>query len=59
MSTSVKPSIEHVPTQLKYWEDKMYDAEFEDRWRAYHEARSLYLKYKELNDRVIEYEPNF
>ncbi len=54
-----KQYINHVPTQLKYWADKMYDAEFEGRWRAYHEAKSMYHMYKKLNDEGVEYEPNF
>ena len=54
-----KPSIDHVPTQLKYWADRMYDAEFECRWRAYHEAKAVYLQYKRLHDEGVEYEPNF
>lgn len=54
-----KQYISHVPTQLKYWADKMYDAEFEGRWRAYHEAKSMYHMYKKLNDEGVEYEPNF
>ena len=41
MSTSVKQSIDHVPTQLKYWAVKMYEIvetannmniEYEDSW---------------------------
>ena len=54
-----KQYIDHVPTQLKYWPDKMYDAEFEGRWRAYHEAKAVYLQYKRLHDKGVEYEPNF
>ena len=34
--------IVHVPTRMKHWEDEMYNAEFEDRWRAYHEFKKLY-----------------
>ena len=59
MSTSVKQSIDHVPTQLKYWADKMYDAEFEGRWRQYHEAKAIYLHFKKLSEEGVEYEPNF
>ncbi len=54
-----KQYINHVPTQLKYWADQMYDAEFEERWRAYHEAKGMYEHYKALNDEGIEHEPNF
>ena len=54
-----KQYIDHVPTQLKYWANKMYDAEFEGRWRAYHEAKAVYLQYKRLHDKGVEYEPNF
>ena len=51
--------IIHVPTRMKHWEDEMYNAEFEDRWRAYHEFKKLYEYYKELHERGHEYEPNF
>ena len=51
--------IIHVPTRMKHWEDEMYIAEFEDRWRAYHEYKKLYEYYKELHERGHEYEPNF
>ena len=54
-----KQYIDHVPTQLKYWSDKMYDAECEGRWRAYHEAKAIYLQYKRLHDKGVEYEQNF
>ena len=54
-----KPSIDHVPTQLKYQADKMYDAEFEGRWRQYHEAKAIYLRFKKLSEEGVEYEPNF
>jgi hypothetical protein len=54
-----KQYINHVPTQLKYWADQMYDAEFEERWRAHHEAKGMYEHYKALNDEGIEHEPNF
>ncbi len=50
---------EHVPTKMKYWEDQMYEAEFEDRWRAYHEFKKLYEYYKALHERGHEYEPKF
>ena len=51
--------LKHVPTEMKKWADKMYDAEFEERWRAYHEAQGMYNYYKALNDEGIEHEPNF
>ena len=51
--------IIHVPTRMKHWEDEMYNAEFEDWWRAYHEYKKLYEYYKELHDRGHEFEPNF
>tara|TARA_B100000900_G_scaffold414782_1_gene442491 strand:- start:1323 stop:1436 length:114 start_codon:yes stop_codon:yes gene_type:complete len=37
----------------------MYDAEFEGRWRQYHEAKAVYLQFKKLNDEGVEYEPDF
>ena len=51
--------IEHVPTKMKHWEDEMYNAEFEGRWRAYNEFKKLYEYYKELHERGHEYEPTF
>ena len=51
--------IDHVPTKMKHWEDEMYNAEFEGRWRAYHEFKKLYEYYKELHARGHEYEPKF
>ena len=54
-----RPSIDHVPTQLKYWADKMNDAEFEGRGRQYHEAKAIYLHFKKLSEEGVEYEPNF
>jgi uncharacterized beta-barrel protein YwiB (DUF1934 family) len=54
-----KKLLLHVPTEMKKWADKMYDAEFEGKMRSYHEYRNLYLHYKELNDRGVEYEPTF
>tara|TARA_R100001463_G_scaffold56750_3_gene108864 strand:+ start:278 stop:454 length:177 start_codon:yes stop_codon:yes gene_type:complete len=52
-------NIIHVPTEMKHWEDVMYDAEFDDKWRVYHEAKGLYLHYKELHEKGIEHEPTF
>ena len=52
-------NILHVPTEMKRWADQMYDAEFEDEIGRYHECKTMYLHYKELNDRGIEYEPTF
>tara|TARA_Y100000004_G_scaffold51118_1_gene56498 strand:+ start:95 stop:268 length:174 start_codon:yes stop_codon:yes gene_type:complete len=52
-------NILHVPTEMKKWADRMYDAEFEDEIGRYHECKTMYLHYKELNDRGIEYEPTF
>ena len=49
----------HVPTEMKKWEDKMYDAEFEGRMRSYHQCKSVYLHYKKLHDAGVEYEPTF
>ncbi len=54
-----KQYIDHVPTQLKYWADKMYEAEFEGRWRQYHESKAIYLRFKKLSEEGVEYEPNF
>ena len=51
---------------MKKWEDKMYDAEFEGEMHNSHEHRALhlhykniYLHYKSLHDKGIEYEPTF
>ena len=52
-------NVLHVPTEMKKWEDKMYEAEFDGKMRSYHEYRSLYLHYKKLNDKGVEYEPTF
>ena len=56
----------HVPTEMKKWEDRMYDAEFEGEMHNSHEHKALhlhykniYLHYKSLHDRGIEYEPTF
>ena len=54
-----KQYIDHVPTQLKHWADKMYEAEFEGRWRQYHESKAIYLRFKKLSEEGVEYEPNF
>ena len=54
-----KQYIDHVPTLLKYWADKMYEAEFEGRWRQYHESKAIYLRFKKLSEEGVEYEPNF
>jgi hypothetical protein len=51
--------LEHIPTEMKKWEDKMYDAEFEGEMGSYHKYRKIYLHYKLLHDRGIEYEPTF
>ena len=51
--------LEHIPTEMKKWEDKMYDAEFEGEIGNYHKYRKIYLHYKLLHDRGIEYEPTF
>ena len=59
ISKEEQDHLSHVPTQLKYWEDKMYDAEFEGRWRQYHEAKAIYLRFKKLSEEGVEYEPNF
>ena len=54
-----KSFLIHVPTEMKKWEDRMYDAEFEERMRSYHECKKMYLHYKSLHDRGIEHEPTF
>jgi len=59
LGDNMSERIEHVPTKMKYWEDQMYEAEFEDRWRAYHEFKKLYEYYKALHERGHEYEPKF
>ena len=52
-------NVLHVPTEMKKWEDKMYEAEFEGKMRSYHKYKSLYLHYKKLHDKGIEYEQTF
>lgn len=59
-------NILYVPTEMKKWADKMYDAEFEGEMHNSHEYKALhlhykniYLHYKSLHDRGIEYEPTF
>ena len=51
--------IVHVPTKLKYWEDEMVEADFLGKEERYHHATHMYLMYKNLNDKGIEYEPKF
>jgi hypothetical protein len=57
--TLMDRNVLHVPTEMKKWEDKMYEAEFEGKMRSYHEYKSLYLHYKKLHDNGVEYEPTF
>ena len=59
LSTSTDDRIQYVPAQLKYWADEMYGAEFDGKWRYYHEAKNLYERYKKLHEQGIEYEPTF
>tara|TARA_R100000963_G_C4625467_1_gene91824 strand:+ start:903 stop:1097 length:195 start_codon:yes stop_codon:yes gene_type:complete len=51
--------IIYVPAQLKYWADEMYSAEFDGKWRYYHEAKRLYKHYKKLSDEGVDYDPTF
>ena len=57
--TKIDNLIVHVPTKLKYWEDEMVEADFLGEEKRYHHATNMYLKFKELNDIGVEYEPKF
>ena len=54
-----KLHLTHVPTEMKKWEDKMVEAEFNGQWRSHHEYKKLYERFKKLHEEGIEHEPTF
>lgn len=52
-------NLVHVPTEMKKWEDKMVEAEFDGKMRTYHECKGVYEHYKKLHEEGIEYETTF